>query len=278
MNRPLAALLLGALGIAFAPIFVRLSHIEPTVTAFWRVALAAPLLWLWVRRERAPRPPNWMPLALPGLFFAADLGVWHWSIRYTSIANATLLANMMPVFVTLFGWLIFRRRVKPLFLLGMALALGGAGTMSGARPENWFGDLLGISTAIFYASYILAVGRLRERYTTAQIMAASVTAAAVVLLPVSLLAQEAFLPGTLEGWMVLVGLAVVSQVIGQGLIAYALAHLQASFSAVTLLLQPLMAAALAWWIFSEALGWLQGLGAAIVFTGIFIARRGTASS
>ena len=117
-RRTLSALLVGAVGIAFAPIFVRLSVLEPTVTAFWRLALAAPLLWLAVRAEKTPAPPrgDWLRLAAPGLFFACDLGVWHWSIRYTTVANSTLLANLMPVFVTLFGWLLYGRKVTRLFL------------------------------------------------------------------------------------------------------------------------------------------------------------------
>ena len=100
MNRSVAALLLGAVGIAFAPIFVRLSPLAPTATAFWRLALAAPLLWLWVRAERRPLPGSWRPLIWPGVFFAGDLALWHWSLQFTSVANSTLLANTMPVFVT----------------------------------------------------------------------------------------------------------------------------------------------------------------------------------
>jgi len=59
------ALLLGAVGIAFSPIFVRISEIGPTATAFWRVALALPVLALWMRlgtggpaAATAPRRPQ----------------------------------------------------------------------------------------------------------------------------------------------------------------------------------------------------------------------------
>ncbi|MHC4957865.1 MAG: DMT family transporter [Planctomycetota bacterium] len=274
-RRALSALLLGAVGIAFAPIFVRLSELEPTVTAFWRLALAAPLLWLAVRAEKTPAPPrrDWLRLAAPGLFFACDLGVWHWSIRYTTVANSTLLANLMPVFVTLFGWLLYGRRVTRMFVVGMAAALAGAAIMTGAKPENWFGDLLGVLTAVFYASYILSVGRLRAHYSTATILAWSTTAAALLLLPVCVAAGEGFVPPSLNGWLVLLGLAVVSHVLGQGLIAYALAHLPASFSAVTLLAQPVLASLLAWALFAEKLTPLQAAGGAIVLAGIVAARR-----
>jgi drug/metabolite transporter (DMT)-like permease len=279
----LAALLAGAVGIAFAPIFVRWSEVEPTVTAFWRVALAAAPMWLWTRRQRHVRKPagarDYLYLALPRVFFAGDLAVWHWSIRYTSVANSTLLANLAPVFVTLGGWLVFRRRFRRLFLVGMALAIAGATLLVGDSLQlgerHALGDGLGLLTAVFYASYILAVGKLRERFSTATILAWSATSAAVTLFPICAALGEPFPPATVTGWAVLVGLAMVSHVGGQGLIAYALAHLPAAFSSVTLLVQPVMATFLAWVFFDERLGIWQAAGAVVVLVGIVLARRGS---
>jgi drug/metabolite transporter (DMT)-like permease len=71
---------------------------------------------------------------------------------------------------------------------------------------------------------------------------------------------------------VLVGLALVSQVAGQGLIAWGMAHLPASFSSVSLLLQPVAAAVFAWAILGEAFGALQALGGAVVLAGIVACR------
>ena len=279
----LAALLAGAVGIAFAPIFVRWSEVEPTVTAFWRVLLAAAPMWLWTRSQRNARKPSgardFFYLALPGVFFAGDLGVWHWSIRYTSVANSTLLANLAPVFVTLGGWLVFRRRFRRLFLVGMALAIAGAVALVGDSLQfgdrHALGDGLGLLTAVFYASYILAVGKLREHFSTATILAWSATSAAVVLFPVCVALGESFPPATATGWAVLIGLAMVSHVGGQGLIAFALAHLPAAFSSVTLLVQPVMATFLAWVFFDERLGAWQAAGAVVIVLGILLARRGS---
>ncbi|MHC4224721.1 MAG: DMT family transporter [Planctomycetota bacterium] len=279
-DRAFAALLFGALGIAFAPIFVRLSELEPTVTAFYRLALAAPLLWLAgaraLRHPPAPRRVWW--LLLPGLFFAGDLGIWHWSIRFTSVANATLLANFAPVFVTLGGWLLFGRRFGRLFLVGMAIALLGACALMGdsftLSGKHVLGDALGLLTALFYGAYILSVGRLREMgMGTVTILTWSTTTAALLLLPVSALAQESFLPPTWTGWAVLLGLAVVSHIGGQGLIAFALAHLPAALTSVTLLAQPVLAALLAWLLFEEYLSALQMIGALVILAGILLARR-----
>ena len=280
----LVALFAGAIGIAFAPIFVRWSEVGPVATAFWRLTLALPLLALWMalQERRAPQAGGraaWPMAVLAGLFFAADLAVWHWSIRLTSVANATFLANLAPVAVTLGAWVLLGERARPVFFAGMLLSLAGAALLMGANVGGpgsvLLGDGLGMLTAVFYAGYQLCVKRLRDTQSTARIMLASGAACATVLLPLALLMGEAILPASPAGWGVLLGLALVCQLAGQGLITWAVAHLAASFSSVSLLLQPVAAAGFAWLLFGEALATLQWFGAAAVLAGIWLARRGT---
>jgi drug/metabolite transporter (DMT)-like permease len=138
------------------------------------------------------------------------------------------------------------------------------------------GDAFGVVTAIFYAAYLLAVKALRDRAEgTLLIMAVTSTITTLVLLPIALATGERMVPGSLAGWLDLLGLALVSHAAGQGLIAYALAHLPAAFSSVSLLLQPVMAALLAWLLLGEPLAPLQFAGGAIVLVGIYLARRGS---
>jgi drug/metabolite transporter (DMT)-like permease len=281
----LLALFAGAIGIAFAPIFVRWSEVGPVATAFWRLFLALPLLALWMAFEergarRAPAGGDGLRLAaLAGLFFAADLAVWHWSIRLTSVANATFFANLAPIVVTLGAWALFHERARPVFFAGLVLALAGSALLMGANiggaQSRIVGDALGMLTAVFYAGYQLCVKRLRDSQSVARIMFVSGTACAAALLPVALLMGETLLPQSLTGWLVLAGLAVVCQFAGQSLIAWAVAHLSASFSSVSLLLQPVAAAGFAWLLFGEALAVLQWFGAAAVLAGIWLARRGS---
>ncbi len=284
----LAALLAGAVAIAFAPIFVRLSELGPTATAFWRVAFAAPALMLWLILEQrrlgsaARRPAgrrDWWLLGLAGFFFAGDLAVWHWSIRLTSVANSTLLANFAPIFVAPAAWFLFAERIRPAFVVGLALSITGAALLTGhslsLSLDHIVGDALGIVTAAFYAAYMLTVSRLRATFSTATIMAWSAVVTAILLVPVAVASGESLIAGSLYGWSVLLGLALISHAGGQSLIAYAFAHLPASFSSVALLLQPAVAAVLAWLLFAEALGPLQAAGGAVILAGIVLARRGS---
>lgn len=281
-RRALLALVAGAVLIGLAPIFVRLTDAGYTASAFWRTALSLPVLALLVRLQGGPqafsgaRRDGLRGLLLAGLFFGGDLAVWHQSIRYTSVANATLMANIAPVFVTLAAFLIFGERFRRSFIAGLALALLGATVLvSGSlriSRETVLGDACGLLAAVFYAGYILLVSRARSRFSAAEVMFWTTLASAALLLPITLLAGERLLPQTTQGWLVLAGLALLSHCAGQGLIAYALAHLPAAFSSVGLLVQPLAAAVFAWLLLAEPLGPRQALGGAIVLAGILICR------
>jgi drug/metabolite transporter (DMT)-like permease len=281
-TRPLAALLTGAVFIALSPIWVRVSEVGPTVSAFWRVMLAVPLLWivsLAVARGSPVRPDPRLLLAA-GIAFAGDLAFWHWSIQYTSVANSTLLANLASIFVTLAAWLLWKQRPTGLFLAGLATALIGTFLLVRASltfsPTALLGDALGVITALFYAWYLLSVKGLRARgVATLRLMAVTTTITAVILLPIAFASGEAMLPPSGASWLKLLGLAWISHCAGQGLIAYALAQLGAAFSAVGLLLQPVLAGAFAWLLLGEPLAALQVAGGAIVLAGIYVARRGS---
>lgn len=286
----LPVLLLGAVAIACSPIFVRLSELGPIATAVHRVGLALPVLLLMLRltprttprttAQRAPRTASdWGLLALAGFMFAGDLATWHWSIQFTTVANATLLANFAPIFVALFSWLVFKERFTRLFLAGLTLAMIGALTLMSASlnlgPETLMGDLIALSCGVFYAGYILAIARLRSRFDTMTVMVWTGLGTFLFLLPLCWAQGESLVPPTLYAWAILLGLALVSHAGGQTMIAFALAHLPASFSSVALLTQPVVAAILAVIILNEVPLPLQAIGGVVVLLGIWLAKRGT---
>ena len=162
----------------------------------------------------------------------------------------------------------------------MALTLGGAallvaGGTSGLGGGEVAGGGLAALAAVFYAGYFLSVSGLRPRFSTAAVMAYGAPAACVALLPVALFSGESLLPASWQRWAVLVAVALVSQILGQSLVAYALAVLPTVFASVALLLQPTIAAALAWTILGEALGPWQAVGGAVVLAGVVLARSGS---
>ena len=280
---PLLALLAGVIALGSSPILVRLSELEPTATGFYRVALAAPAFLLFAAFEgRSPAPAavvgtrrrDLLWLTAAGGFFALDLICLHWSLRYTSIANATLFLNSAPFFVALGAWAIFGElpagRTAAGFLVaiaGVALLVGGVSTFN---PQRALGDGLGVLAGAAYGSYLLIVSRFRHRMPTSMVMGVTTLACACFLLPATLFMGESLVPPTAVGWVTLLALALLTHAGGQGLLVFAMKYLPASTSSVTQLLQPVVAAASAWLIFAEALGFWQIVGGGIVLLGIFL--------
>lgn len=255
------ALIGGAIAIGFAPIFVRWSEVGLNATAFWRLALSLPVLWLLCWRSGGPVTPlrGRGLLTIAGICFALDLIFWHTSISLTSVANATLLANLTPIAVVLFYWFVIQQRPTLRFTLGTSLALAGAAglTFGGTAPQGTgddsvlLGNFYGVMTAVAYAGYLLAVERAR-----------------------ALASGENFWPASGTGWAVLVALALLCHVLGQGGIVWALGQLPASLSSVVILIQPVVAAGLGWLWLGESLGIKDMASAALVLGGVLICRRG----
>lgn len=274
----LAALILGACAIGFAPIFVRMTETGPAAAGFWRLLLALPVLALLAARDGGDvRTLPARAMVVAGLFFAMDLSFWHYGVKLTSVANATVLTNLAPVVVTAVAWFAFRERPGRIFLTGLAMALAGAWTMAAAADKGQAvaplaGDLLSLATAVWYALYFLAMRQARQGAGASRAMFWSTLVSTPILLVVALGFGEDIMPASGAGWLACIGLAVV-HVVGQGSIAWALGRLPASLASVVVLAQPVVAAVAGWILFHEALTPLQMLGGGLTLVGVVIAQR-----
>lgn len=278
------ALVLGSVAIGASPIFVRLADVGPFASAFWRVALALPALWawhIWETRQVSVRPAlrgwaAWKPMIPAGLFFAGDLIFWHLSIQHTTVANATLFANFSAIVVAVGAWLLLGERITRMFVIGLIVAIGGMSLLVGASfeidPSHVVGDVYGMITAFFFGSYVLSVRSVRSRVAAATLMFRSGLITAAALLVITLVMGNGLLPGSLTGWLTLLGLALFSHAAGQGFLAYALGHVPAALSSLVILIEPLAAAILGWLVLSEVITPLQAIGGVVILVGIFVAR------
>lgn len=278
------ALFAGAIAMGVSPVFVRFAAVDPFVSAFWRVTMALPLLWIWARIENSGRGRRAVPLmrrfsplvVLAGVLFAGDLVFWHLSIHHTTIANATLLATLSPVWVVLGSRFLIRETVARGTVAGLALCIAGAALLVGAgfqvHPGRLVGDLYGVVTSLFFGSYVLVVRVLRKSMGAGEMMFLSSVVTAAVLLVVALAGGGPMWPPTLAGVASLVSIAVFSHVGGQGLTAFALGHLPAAFSSLVIFVEALAAAITGYFVFGEDMTPLQMAGAATLILGIWIAR------
>jgi drug/metabolite transporter (DMT)-like permease len=304
-------LLLGGAVLGLAGVFVRLAettaNLGPFASAFWRMAVAAPFLLAWAavqwqlprkarpatsspapaqnppwfsKRAAPPAPlahwPTWGLALFASAMFALDLVFFHLAVTWTAVGNATLESNFAPVLITLAFWVITRNAPQPVFLAGLAAALGGAALMIGPNFGNsraLLGDASGLVSAVFYAAYQVGIQQARQRLSTAPLMAVVTLLAAVVLWPFALVEGRLW-PTAAIGWVWVLGLALLVQIGGQVVIAYAVRRLNPALSSVGLLVQPAMAVVYAWILLGEALTAPQLLGAGLVLGGIYLARKG----
>src|SRR5215471_3449531 len=174
--RAVMMLVIGACVIGLAPILVRLSAAGPAATGFWRLLFALPLLAIPAARQPGGLARTSRFALLTGLAFALDLACWHYGITFTSVANASVLANLTPIVVTAVAWFFFHQRPAPLFLLAVALSVLGSAVMALSRgvgvvgPNPLLGDALSAGTSIWYAMYFLALREARRRQSAAQVM------------------------------------------------------------------------------------------------------------
>ena len=279
------ALFIALLGIASASILIVMAaqEIGPNAITGDRLAIAAIAFALWngFKRDQdaSPAPPYTRRAVglflVAGISFAASLTLWAWSLTQTSVANSTLLNNMMPIFTTLGGWLLFNQRFQSKFLLGMAVALVGAiaigvEDLQGAGGHI-AGDLAALLAAAFSATSILSLEQLRVQFPTPIIMLWTCAIGSVVVLPVALFTEAQLFPTSGGVWLAIVALGLISQAIGQGLLTYSLANYSSSFVAVAMLAIPVIAAVLAAIIFSEQLSVFNWGAFAIVLVGIYLA-------
>jgi len=272
-----AALILANVFLAAGPWFVRLADVGPVAAGFWRLALAIPFLGFLAWRQSGGAA-SWdrrlvILIVIGGLFFAADLASWHEGILRTKLANATLFGNFASFLFAIYGFVLLRAlpgRVQAFALLlaaaGTALLLGSSFELS---PRNFTGDLFAILAGIFYTFYLIAVDRARRAMPPFPVLAIATAAGALPLLLFALALGETVLPGD---WTPVVILSLSSQVIGQGLLVYAMGHLSPIVVGLGLLTQPVVAALIGWLAYQERLSTGDWIGGILVCAALVLIR------
>lgn len=285
------ALLTGATCIGFSGILVRFADVGPAAVGFWRMIFALPALAAWAALERRPGmrtgPSSgralW-PIALAGLAFGIDVVTYNAALQYTTIANASLLGNLAPVAVVLGSWLLFAERPTRRILGALALALGGAAllvlpkfagsSVRPATPGGLTGDALAVIAAVAYAGYIMAIRRARDVADAGRISLISSAVCAVFCLVVALVLGETVLPRSLQGWLAVAALGLVSHALGQGLITLSLGSYGASAASLVMVWPALVAVLGAWAIFGEQPSTVQAFGGVAILAAVLLVRKG----
>ena len=274
------AMILGSVALAFGPWLVRLADVAPISSAFWRMSLAIIPLALLARFVGPAMPKGtlsprilWLA-ALAGIFFAADLALWHYGIVRTTLANASLLSNAASFLLPLWGFVVLGQKPGKKALVAILFALAGTMLLVGRSADlsarNLAGDLFCLAAAVLYTAYLLVVDRLRGTVPVFPVLVLATGFGAVALLPAAIiLGGDAFWP---TDWTPLVLLALGSQVIGQGLVVFAIGHLKPLVVGLALLVQPAVAATIGAFRFNEIPGPAEIIGASLVIAALILVR------
>jgi len=234
--------------------------------------------WLYDWRTQRVSFRTLSIIAIGGLFFALDLSFYNTSILRTSAANATLLGNQTPIFVGLLTWLVFKRRPAVAFWTGLILALSGSLVIIWSDLARHLhlgtGDLMALAAAACFAVYLLATENVRAHTGTLVFLRLATISGTVFLLVINLLLRVPLNIPNQRSLAALIGLGLVSQLGGYLALTYALGHLPATVTAVSLLAQGPLTAFLAAWLLSEQLTMSLLLGGALVLLGVGLANRG----
>ncbi len=270
-----AALVGGNLALSFGAMLVRFADTGPVAAAFWRLALALPLLLLLAAREGGLRMPRRsLPVAIgAGLFFAFDLAAWHLGILQTKVANATLFGNAASLLLVVWGIVLARALPRGWQALAVLLAFAGSILLMGQSyelsPAYLAGDLLSLLAGALYTGYVLLMQRVRGAIGPWSALTISSAAGLPVLLATALALGETLVP---RDWTALALLALSSQLVGQGLLIWALPRFSPLVIGLTLLVQPALAALAGWLMFGELLGPIDLLGGMLVGAALVLIR------
>ncbi|WP_404336015.1 DMT family transporter [Sphingomonas sp. MMS12-HWE2-04] len=275
----LAAVVVANVALASGPLFVRFADVGPVASGFWRLMLATPVLFALtlVAGEKPVRDSRglWGILAIAGVAFAADLASWNYGIVRTTLANSTLFGNSATLIFPIYGFLAARAWPSRTQAIALLFAAVGGGLLLGRSASlsstHLVGDLFCLLAGVLYALYFILMARVRTRLAPLPALALSSLATIPPLLLISLGLHETLTPGN---WWPLIALAVVSQLIGQGCMIYALGHLTPLVVGIALLIQPAVGAALGWIIFDERLAAADAVGALMVAAALVLVRRG----
>jgi drug/metabolite transporter (DMT)-like permease len=281
-TRAYVALAIGIFATAWSAIFVRWAPIPGPASAFYRVFLAALVFWPYLflaRRESLNISRRSLCFAaLGGFFFSGDLAAYNTAVLHTSAANAVLLGNNAPIFVGLFAWLLWKKAPRLIFWIGLAIAMSGSLLILGmdmlrhptSATASSFGtgDGLALIASVFFSGFLMVTERVRNTVDATALLGISLLSSSLCLWVFDAAFGISLHVPSLRIWAALVGMGVFSQVLGYFSLTYALGHLPATITSVSLLVQAPIAAVLAYFLLGERYGWPQAVGAVLVLIGV----------
>ena len=292
---PIVGTLSATAFLSFGAVLVRWSEVDAFATTFWRavfsILLLLPLFFILKGKDNRNKSIRQLlpefknpAIFLAGIFLGIEVVLFAVGVHYTTIANSNLLINLAPLFVIALEVLIHRKLPSNRFLFGLGMTLVGLYLLIGYQfsfqDEQLLGDFLCFLSAIGFAVYLFLIARYTKKESSFYVIYQTNWSFCLVCFLSMLLFTPfgSYTPTTINGWGVVIAFALCAQLIGHGLVIYAVARLHTNLAVALLLIQPVVAAAYGFFLFNEQLEISEIIGMFIVITGIYIVQYKNASA
>jgi len=273
------ALGVGTLALSFAAMYIRWAQAPGVVTGFYRLFLSTFILlpFLALRKQIAQFRASWLtvlPPTLSGMCMAANFALWNTSLFHTTVANASILGNITPLWVCIAAWWLFHEHLNQRFWMGLLVIFLGVFLITSGEallhPHLGIGDMMALSSSIFSAAYILIMWWGRQYLDSLTYVWINGASASIWMLLIALVLKYPLIGFSQQTWIVFILAAIVTQIIGYMAISYSLGTLPASVVSPTLNLQPVLTILLAIPLLKESPNAAQTLGCILVLGGVYL--------
>jgi len=287
-SNPYVTLSLGILFLSFSPLFTHWADAPGIVTSFYRMLISVIVLMPFIGKI-FPQPKTlfsvndvrtnsrltWHQILIPilaGVFSGVDHALWGTALKETSVANATLLNYISPLWVSLIAIFILKEKYKATYWLGLVMVLSGSVSVLNILNTNitfnFRGEGFAMLSSFFYAGYFLLTQKGRTFYSTLQQLFISLLSCCLTLGMIIIVLQLPVVGYSQTTYLIFLSSALFSQLLGYFSLTHSLGKIPASIVSPSLSLQPVITALLAIPFANQHLAGYQILGGLLVLVGI----------
>jgi drug/metabolite transporter (DMT)-like permease len=271
-------LTIGVISVGVSSILIRLTNAEPIVIAIYRLTLSAimvvPIYLFYPNKIGLKEALIFLPL---GALLSLHFTLWIYSLKFTTVASSTVLVTTNPIFVPIFSYLFYRRRIKKELILGIAIAISGsifiALSSRSSGTSHMLGNILALLGAIGVSLYLTLGKEVRNKYDLIPYIFFTYSFSAIILILIGIITRQKFFGYDMHTYLMFFLVAFIPQILGHTAYNYSLKFLDPSFIAVTILGEPVIATIGAYFILKETPSTLEIIGACLILLGIYISAR-----
>ena len=270
-------LFIAMLSVSTSPIIARYLENVPAVTmSFWRMWFGALILWgiSFLKKQPSLKNKNLTRTLIAGILLGIHFALFFGAIKLTTIANATFLGTLAPIFTYCIEKFILKRSHSNILLIGLGFAIFGATIIISNQfdfsNDYTIGNLLAVACSIFLGVGFIISENVRKEVGTISYSRTLFTTAAVTLLIISFFTNSSLVGYSKMDFMGLLLLGIIPTLLGHGSMYFAIRYVSPTVVASTPMGEPILASIMAWFLFNEAISTTIIIGGTVTLIGLLL--------